>query len=127
MARGAGIRTFAALLLALNGASACAASTVGRLPPGTRSEPAATSPRLYVVVADDGALSVAGAPTTLERLPADLDAAFKRLGATGKRADQTVMIVGGPTITYGTVMGLVLALKAAGWTRIGEATVGADR
>ncbi len=101
MDRRAGIRTLAALLLTLGGAAACAGPKVDVLPPRISSDPAAASPRLYVVVADDGALSVAGAPTTLERLPADLDAAFKRLGATGKRADQTVMIVGGPTITYG--------------------------
>jgi biopolymer transport protein ExbD len=123
MVGGAGTRALAALLLMLSGAAGCASPQIGSTPPPRPSDTAAGSPRQYVVVAADGELSIAGAPTTLERLPADLDAAFKRMGVQGGRADQTVMIVSGPTITYGTFMGLMNVLSAAGWTRIAAATV----
>lgn len=121
MNRAARILTMTTLLLVLTGASACARPpTVLIQPPG----PASQSPRQEVVVAADGGLSVAGKPTTLDRLPADLDAAFKAMGAEGRRADQTVMIVSAPTMTYETFMGLMNVLSAAGWSRFGAATVG---
>ena len=75
-------------------------------------------------MAADGGLSVAGKATTLDRLPADLDAAFEAMGAKGSRADQTVVIVSGPTIAYGTFMSLMSALNEAGWTRNATATIG---
>ncbi|MDO8297795.1 MAG: hypothetical protein Q7T19_15315 [Caulobacter sp.] len=121
MDRAARILTTAALLLVLTGVSACARPpTVLVQPPG----PASQSPRQEIVVAADGVLSVAGKPTTLDRLPADLDAAFKAMGAEGGRADQTVIIVSAPTMAYETFMGLMNVLSAAGWYRIGAATVG---
>ena len=128
MRRGAGIRALAALLLVLSGAAACASPPVGLMPPPrVPADKASESPKLDVMVAADGGLTVAGKATTLDRLPADLDAAFDAIGARGDRAGQTVMIVAEPTITYGTFMGLVGALRGAGWTRIGEIMVGAVR
>lgn len=115
----AGIRALAVLLLALMGPSACASPPISSMTPLTISGTLTKSPRQNIMVAADGGLNVAGKPTTLDRLPADLDAAFKDMRVQGDRADQTVIIVAGPAVSYVTFMGVVGAVIGAGWIRIG--------
>lgn len=115
----AGIRSLAVLLLALMGPSACASPPIHSMTPLTISGTLTTSPRQDIMVAADGGLVVAGKATTLDRLPADLDVAFKGMGEQGDRADQTVIIVAGPAVSYVTFMGVVGSVIGAGWIRIG--------
>ena len=85
------------------------------LPPARQ---AVVSDMTSVTVLPDGTVRVAGATTTLERLPDAIDGAHRQAGGRLPRARQSILIIAGPTVVYSDVLGVWQRLEQAGWTRI---------
>lgn len=84
------------------------------LPPAEAPK-AAPAETIHISIADDGSLSVDGAPTTLATLTRDVAA---RSHAPSKE-EQRLRIRAGETVRYETLMAVLTRLREAGWIKTG--------
>ncbi|CAN5322807.1 biopolymer transporter ExbD [soil metagenome] len=87
------------------------------LPPASKDVPA--SKPVFIAIQDTGALFLAGRPTSLKGLSADLSASFAANGQAGARKDQRVMISAQADVPYETFMGVINVVHTGGWTKVG--------
>ncbi|HJV42946.1 hypothetical protein [Caulobacter sp.] len=65
-----------------------------------------------------GAIKISNRATSVERLPSELDARFRALGAKADKREQTIVIWADPDVPKSDLDRVLERLKAGGWTRI---------
>lgn len=71
-----------------------------------------------VSISKDGAIAINGHATDLERMPADLDKAFRAMGAATDNRQQAVVIWADPDLPKSDFDPILDRLKAGGWSKI---------
>ena len=76
-------------------------------------------PPVLITIQNSGALYLAGQPTSLGTLAADLTASFTANGQKGPRKDQRLMVSAQADVPYEALLGVIDRVHTEGWTQIG--------
>jgi biopolymer transport protein ExbD len=87
--------------------------------PPAKQTTAPPKPPVLITLQNSGALFLAGQPTSLRTLAADLHASFAANGQTGPRKDQRLMVSAQADVPYAALIGVIDRAHTEGWTQIG--------
>ena len=87
--------------------------------PPAKETAAPPKPPVLITIQDSGALFLAGRPTSLRTLTADLNASFAANGQAGPRKGQRLMVSAQADVPYEALMGVIDRVHTEGWTQIG--------